>query len=259
MPLDGSELEPHPPPTPARVEDEVPVPVSHPLLTVIVPVFNECATILELLNRVIAVPLSKQVLVIDDGSSDGTQEVLRSAADGKLPDVEVAYHAVNRGKGAAIRTAIPLARGQFVLIQDADLEYDPREYSRLLEPLQDGRADVVYGSRFLGGGAHRVLLFWHRVGNAFLTLVSNMLTNLNLTDMEVCYKVFRRELIQGLILHSDRFDIEPEITAKVARAGCRIYEVPISYSGRNYADGKKIGWKDGFLALWTIVKYRFVD
>lgn len=228
-------------------------------LSVIIPVYNECDTILELLDRVREVDLKKEILVVDDASTDGTRTLLEDEVEHAVPGVRVFYHPVNRGKGAAIRTAIAHVTGDFVLIQDADLEYDPREYFKLLEPLLDGRADVVFGSRFLGGGPHRVLLFWHRLGNGVLTLLSNMLTNLNLTDMEVCYKVFRADVLRNISLRSNRFDFEPEITAKVARRGYRIYEVPISYSGRDYSEGKKIGWKDGFQAIWTILKYRFLD
>lgn len=228
-------------------------------LSVLVPVYNERQTILELLHRVLSVPIPKEVIVVDDGSTDGTREILKEQVEGQLPEVIVLYHDKNKGKGAAIRTAIAQATGDYVLIQDADLEYDPREYPALLEPLLDGRADVVFGSRFLGGGPHRVLYFWHRVGNGFLTLLSNMLTNLNLTDMEACYKVFKREVIQSLPLRCNRFDFEPEVTAKVAKRKYRIYEVPISYSGRDYAEGKKVSWKDGLMAIWTIIKYRLVD
>lgn len=228
-------------------------------LSVLIPVYNERNTLMELLARVREVEIRKEIILVDDGSKDGTRDLMRDEIEGKFPDVRVVYHEKNMGKGAAIRTAIAHATGDFVIVQDADLEYDPREYFNLLEPLLDGRADVVYGSRFLGGGAHRVHFFWHRLGNGFLTLLSNMLTNLNLTDMEVCYKVFKREVIQSIPLRCNRFDFEPEITAKVAKRRCRIYEVPISYSGRDYEEGKKIGWKDGFQAIWTIIKYRFTD
>jgi len=199
------------------------------------------------------------IVIVDDGSTDGTRELLKREVENCYENVRVVYHNINYGKGAAIRTATELATGDIVLIQDADLEYDPREYCKLLEPILDGRADVVFGSRFMGGGAHRVLLFWHRVGNCVLTALSNMLTNLNLTDMEVCYKVFRAEVLRGITIRSNRFDFEPEITAKVAKGRWRIYEVPISYSGRDYSEGKKIGWKDGVQAIWTILKYRFIN
>lgn len=228
-------------------------------LSVLMPVYNERNTLLEILDRVCDVEIDKEIILVDDGSTDGTRELLREEVEGHYPNVRVFMHPQNRGKGAAIRTAIAEATGDYILIQDADLEYDPREYFKLLEPLLDGRADVVFGSRFLGGGEHRVLLFWHRIGNGFLTLLSNMLTNLNLTDMEVCYKVFKAEVLKSLPLRCNRFDFEPEVTAKVARRRCRIYEVPISYSGRDYDEGKKIGWKDGFQAIWTIIKYRFTD
>lgn len=198
-------------------------------------------------------------MLVDDGSKDGTRDLLAKEIEGKYPDVKVYYHDVNRGKGAALRTAIGYATGDILLVQDADLEYDPREYHTLLAPILDGRADVVFGSRFIGGGAHRVHFFWHRMGNGLLTLLSNMLTNLNLTDMEVCYKVFKAEALKSINLKSNRFDFEPEITAKVARKRYRIYEVPISYSGRDYEEGKKIGWRDGVQAIWTIIKYKFVD
>ncbi|HLH81352.1 MAG TPA: glycosyltransferase family 2 protein [Chthonomonas sp.] len=228
-------------------------------LSVLIPVYNEQPTILELLRRVRSVNIPKEIIIVDDGSTDGTKELLRTQVEGQFDDVVVIYHEQNRGKGAAIRTAIAHATGDYVIIQDADLEYDPREYPSLLEPLLDGRADVVFGSRFLGGGPHRVLYFWHRVGNGFLTLLSNMLTNLNLTDMEACYKVFKREIIQSLPLRCNRFDFEPEVTAKVAKRHYRIYEVPISYSGRDYSEGKKVSWKDGLIAIWTIIKYRLTD
>ena len=229
------------------------------LLSVIIPAYNERATILPILNRVLAAPVHLEVVIVDDGSTDGTAEVLKTQVQARFPNVRVCYHERNAGKGAAIRTAIPHCRGDFILIQDADLEYDPAEYPKLLAPLLDGRADVVYGSRFLGGGAHRVHLFWHRVGNGLLTTLSNMLTNLNLTDMEVCYKVFRADVLRRIKLRCRRFDFEPEVTAKIAKLGCRVYEVPISYAGRDYAEGKKVGWRDGLMALWTIVKYRFYD
>lgn len=235
------------------------------VLSVIIPVYNERATVLALLARVRRAPFVKQIIMVDDGSTDGTRDLLRQQVDGN-PDVLVVYHERNRGKGAALRTGIAHASGDFVLVQDADLEYDPREYPVLLAPLLDGRADVVFGSRFAGGGAHRVCFFWHRVANGLLTLLSNMMTDLNLTDMEACYKVFRRDVIQQVKLRCDRFDFEPEVTAKVARwrdkatgRRCRIYEVPISYSGRDYSEGKKIGLKDAFAAVGAIIKYRFVD
>ena len=228
-------------------------------LSVLIPVYNEVNTLLELIDRVRDVEINKEIILVDDGSTDGTRELMREQIDGQFPDVKIFYHAQNQGKGAAIRTAIAQATGDYLIVQDADLEYDPREYYTLLEPILDGRADVVYGSRFLGGGAHRVHFFWHRMGNGLLTLLSNMLTNLNLTDMEVCYKVFKREVLQSITLRCNKFDFEPEVTAKVARKHYRIYEVPISYSGRDYDEGKKIGWRDGVQAIWTIIKYRFSD
>jgi glycosyltransferase involved in cell wall biosynthesis len=225
-------------------------------LSVLMPVYNERATIVNILERVRAVDLPKEILVVDDGSTDGTREILRGEIDGKLPDVGVFYHERNRGKGAAVRTAIAAATGTVSLIQDADLEYDPWEYYQLLEPILDGRADVVYGSRFIGGGPHRVHLFWHCLGNRLLTTLSNMLTNLNLTDMETCYKVVRTDLLQSLPLRANRFDLEPELTALLASARARIYEVPISYSGRDYSEGKKIGWRDGVQAVHCIIRCR---
>lgn len=225
-------------------------------LSVVIPVYNEVTTIEEIISRVSATPLEKEIIIVDDASTDGTQERLKKVS--QLPVVRLMYHDVNQGKGAALRTAFSHVAGDVVIIQDADLEYDPREYPKLLEPILDGRADVVYGSRFLGG-PHRVLFFWHYVGNKLLTLISNALTNLNLTDMETCYKAFRREVLDRVTIKSNRFGFEPEFTAKVAKNGFRIYEVPISYSGRNYAEGKKITWKDGFKAIFTIIWFRFND
>lgn len=227
-------------------------------LSVVVPVFNERSTIEEILRRIDHTRLARQVVLVDDGSSDGTRDILNVLNAQGRRDLVVIFHEQNQGKGAAVRTGIANTAGDIVLVQDADLEYDPKDYPSLLEPILDGRADVVYGSRFLGG-PHRVLFFWHYVVNRFLTFLSNMCTNLNLTDMEVGYKVFRRSVLQGIQIRSNRFDFEPEITAKVAKKKLRIYEVPISYSGRTYEEGKKIGVTDGLQALWTIVKYRFVD
>jgi glycosyltransferase involved in cell wall biosynthesis len=227
-------------------------------LSIVVPVYNEAATLAELVRQVCAVDvgLEKELILVDDCSKDGTRAVLEKL-QAEHPEWKCCFHPVNRGKGAALRTGFAAATGDFVIIQDADLEYDPRDYKLLLGPLLDGHADVVYGSRFLGGGPHRVVFFWHYMGNRLLTTLSNMMTDLNLTDMEVCYKVFRREVLQRIELKEDRFGFEVEITAKVARAKCRIYEVPISYYGRSYEEGKKITWRDGVRALWCILKYRF--
>jgi glycosyltransferase involved in cell wall biosynthesis len=225
-----------------------------PLLSVVIPVYNERATIEEVLRRVAAVPIDKQIVCVDDFSTDGSREVLRDLKKAGLP-LDVFYHEVNQGKGAALRTGFAAARGDITIVQDADLEYNPAEYPKLLAPILEGRADVVFGSRFTGGDSHRVLYFWHSVGNRFLTLLSNILTDLNLTDMETCYKAFRTEVIQGIPLRENRFGFEAEITAKIAQRGCRVYEVGVSYSGRTYAEGKKIGWKDGLWAIWCILKY----
>jgi glycosyltransferase involved in cell wall biosynthesis len=229
------------------------------LLSVVIPVYNERVWLEELLRRVLAVPIPKEVLVVDDCSTDGTRDILRRL-DGR-DGIRVFYQPRNQGKGAALREGFRHAKGDVVLVQDADLEYDPAEYPRLIQPILEGRADVVYGSRFIGE-SHRVLYFWHYVANRVLTTLSNMFTNLNLTDMETCYKVFRRDVLQGIRLRSDRFGFEPEITAKVARRRnppWRIYEVPISYSGRTYEEGKKIGLRDAFNALYCIIRYRLSD
>ena len=222
------------------------------VLTVVIPVYNEIHTVEALLRRVREVPLRLEVIVVDDGSTDGTRDVLPKL-EGTLID-KLVMHEQNAGKGAALRTGFRHATGDVVVVQDADLEYDPRELPMLLKPILNGKADAVYGSRFLGG-PHRVLYFWHSVGNRLLTLLSNMFTDLNLTDMETCYKMVRRELLQSLPLSADRFGIEPELTARLAQTDARIYEMPISYDGRSYAEGKKIGWKDGVSALWCIWKY----
>ena len=224
-------------------------------LSVVIPVYNEKETINEILKRVQSVAQDKEIIVVDDRSTDGTTELLSQISD---DNITVLFHPVNRGKGAALRTGFECVTGDIVIIQDADLEYDPSEYGRLIEPILDGRADVVYGSRFTGG-PQRVLFFWHYVGNKFLTLLSNMFTNVNLSDMETCYKVFRAHLLEKITIKSNRFGFEPEITAKFAKLKCRIYEVPISYSGRNYEEGKKITWTDGFAALFHIIRFRFFD
>ena len=223
-------------------------------LSVVIPVYNEEKTIQEIVRRVQEVALEKEVIIVNDGSSDGTAQALNRIAD-DYDNLVVLDQIRNRGKGAALRKGFAQATGEIILIQDADLEYDPRDYGQLLEPILDGRADVVYGSRFLGG-PHRVLFFWHYAGNKFLTLLSNMLNNLNLSDMEVGYKVFRRQILERIDLKSNRFGFEPEVTAKIARLRPRIYEVPISYSGRSYEEGKKITWKDGVVAFFCIVWFR---
>ena len=220
-------------------------------LSIIIPVYNEVETILEVIRRVQDAPLEKEIIVVDDGSTDGTGEVLQTVQG---EGIIVLSHKVNQGKGASIWTAMARITGDIAIIQDADLEYDPSEYPRLIGPIRNGRADVVYGSRFLGG-AHRVLFFWHSVGNRIITNLSNMLTNLNLTDMETGYKVFRSEILKGIKIESKRFGFEPEVTAKVSKTGCRVFEVPISYWGRDYSEGKKIGWKDGLAAIYWILKY----
>ena len=226
-------------------------------LSIVIPVYNEAATIAQLIERVRAVPIPKEIIVVDDCSKDGTRSVLEALPPAE--DLRRLYHEVNRGKGAALRTGFAAATGDVVVVQDADLEYDPNEYPKLLAPIADGRADVVFGSRFAGGECHRVLYFWHSLGNRFLTLLSNAFTNLNLTDMETCYKMFRREVIQSITLVENRFGFEPEVTAKVAAMRCRVYEVGISYSGRTYEEGKKIGLKDAFNALFCIIRYRYFN
>jgi len=224
-------------------------------LSVVMPCYNELETIEECLTNVLASPWVLEVIVVDDGSKDGTRDVLAKMDDER---VKVHLQPRNEGKGSALRKGFSLAHGDFVIVQDADLEYDPRDYERILIPLITGQADVVFGSRFKGSDAHRVLYFWHSVGNKLLTISSNMLTNLNLSDMETCYKCFRREVIQSIDLKENRFGIEPEITAKVAAGGWRVYEVGISYAGRTYDEGKKIGWKDGVRAFYCIIKYSIV-
>ncbi len=223
-------------------------------LSVVVPVYNERRTVVDVIRRVKAVPLAKELVIVDDGSTDGTRDILRQLP----PDdaVTLVFHDVNQGKGAALRTGFQHASGDVVIVQDADLEYDPSEYEKLLRPIAVGQADVVYGSRFAGGECHRVLYFWHYLGNRFLTLLSNAFTNLNLTDMETGYKMFRREVLAAMDIEEDRFGFEPEVTGKIAALKCRVYEVGISYGGRTYAEGKKIGWKDGVRAIWCVFKYR---
>ena len=223
-------------------------------LSVVIPVFNEVSTIEAIVERVRAVDVAKEVIIVDDASTDGTQEKLESLE--LLEGVHVVRHEVNQGKGAALRDGFRQVTQDMVIVQDADLEYDPQDYQQLIQPIVDGKADVVYGSRFIGGGSHRVLYFWHSMGNRFLTLLSNMFTNLNLTDMETCYKVFKREVVQQVEIEEDRFGFEPEITAKIVKIpGIRLYEVGISYAGRTYQEGKKIGWRDGLSAVWCIIKY----
>lgn len=228
------------------------------MLSVVVPVYNEECTLAKLVDAVRAVPIRKQIVLVDDCSKDGSRVVMETFSDDDRNTFVKLHHDVNKGKGAALRTGFAAATGDVVIVQDADLEYDPAEYPRLLAPILDGKADVVFGSRFMGGAPHRVLYYWHSVGNKFLTTLSNWFTNLNLTDMETCYKVFRTPVIKEILpsLQQDRFGFEPEITSRVARAGLRIYEVGISYNGRTYKEGKHIGWKDGFRAIWCILKYR---
>lgn len=226
-----------------------------PELSVIVPVYNEKATIEEILRRIRSVDISKEIIIIDDASTDGTREILQNLPpeDG----LQVIYQERNRGKGAAVREGVKKATGQYIVFQDADLEYDPQDYLQLIKPLRDGRADVVYGSRFLG--VHRVLLFWNYLANKALSFLTNALYNADLSDMETCYKMFRCEVLQSFEIRSNRFDLEPEVTAKLLKRKYRLYELPISYAGRDYSDGKKITWKDGVAAFWTLIKYRFVD
>jgi glycosyltransferase involved in cell wall biosynthesis len=225
-------------------------------LSVIIPCYNEVDTIESLLQAVRRAPVEQmELVVVDDGSTDGTREILQGLAQRNDPDLRILFHRANQGKGAALRTGFQTASGDICIVQDADLEYDPQEYPLVIGPIIENRADVVFGSRFQGGRPHRVVYFWHRMGNAFLTLLSNMFTDLNLTDMETCYKAFKREIIQSIQIRENRFGFEPEVTAKVARLRCRIYEVGISYYGRTYDEGKKIGWKDGVRAVWCILKY----
>jgi glycosyltransferase involved in cell wall biosynthesis len=225
------------------------------LLSVVMPVYNERNTIAEIIRRVQAIDIPKEIIIIDDGSTDGTRQDLSRL---RSENIQIFYHDVNKGKGAALRTGFQRIRGDVVVVQDSDLEYDPQDYAKLLEPLLDGRADAVFGSRFLGG-THRVLFFWHYVANKLLSLFSNMLTNLNLSDMETGYKAFRADVIKNLRLKADRFGFEPEVTTKLAKQKYRIYEVPISYSGRDYTEGKKITWRDGAAALYYIIRFRLFD
>jgi len=227
------------------------------LISIVVPVFNEAETISKIIERAgtVYLPFEKEIIVVDDFSTDGTRKILEEYERQNNHNIKVFYQAKNQGKGAALKSGFALASGEVVIIQDADMEYDPREYPKLINPILEGKADVVYGSRFSVSEPHRVLFFWHSIGNRFLTLLSNMFTNLNLTDMETCYKVFRREVLTKIDIKEKRFGFEPEITAKVAKLGCRIYEVGISYSGRTYKEGKKINWKDGVWALWCILRY----
>lgn len=227
-------------------------------ISVVIPCFNEISTIEAIIQKVLAVqlPFGREIIIVDDCSSDGTREYLKTLGDSR--EIKVVFHQINRGKGAALRTGFEHASGDIVIIQDADLEYEPQEYSKLLQPILENKADVVFGSRFVGGESHRVLYFWHSLGNKFLTLLSNMFTNLNLTDMEVCYKVFKRKIFDEIELREDRFGFEPEFTAKVAQLGYPIYEVGVSYYGRTYEEGKKISWKDGFRAIYVILKYGLI-
>ena len=229
-------------------------------LSVVIPVYNEAATVEQLVKKVAEVDagVDKEIILVDDCSTDGTRDILRSIKKDH-PDWTVVFHDRNHGKGAALRTGFKEVSGDIVVVQDADLEYDPKDYRALLDPILDGHADVVYGSRFLGGGPHRVVFYWHYLGNKFLTALSNMMTDLNLTDMEVCYKMFKKEVLDTIEIKENRFGFEPEVTAKVAKKKWRVYEVPISYYGRDYSEGKKITWKDGFRAIWVLIKYRIAD
>ena len=223
-------------------------------LSIVIPCFNEKATILELIDAVQSAPIQdKQIIIVDDGSTDGTREILKEIQG--EDDIDIIYHETNKGKGAALSTGFAAATGDICIVQDADLEYDPQEFPLVIQPILDGKADVVFGSRFQSGRPHRVVYFWHRIGNGLLTLLSNIFTDLNLTDMETCYKAFKREVIQAITIQENRFGFEPEVTAKISRRNLRIYEVGISYYGRTYSEGKKIGWKDGVRAIYCILKY----
>jgi glycosyltransferase involved in cell wall biosynthesis len=227
-------------------------------LSIVIPVYNEEATLAEIVKRVQATPYDKELIIVDDASRDRSREILQELAR-EHNNIRLFFHDRNQGKGAALRTGFSQVAGDVVLIQDADLEYNPSDYPELLKPIERGVADVVYGSRLIGGAPHRVLFFWHYLGNTMVTTLSNMFTNLNLTDMETCYKVFKADIIKNIKIKSDRFGVEPELTAKIARQRCRVYEVPISYDGRDYSEGKKITWKDGIAAIYYIIRFRFWD
>ena len=225
-------------------------------LSVIIPVYNEASTVEQIVDKVMSSTIEKELIIVDDGSTDGTAEILKNRIEGRQ-GVRIFRHERNRGKGAAVRTAQQHVTGDFAIIQDADLEYDPSDYQKLLEPIMAGKADVVYGSRFLG--THRAFLYWHMLGNKLLTFITNLLYNTILTDMETCYKVFRSDVFKKITIRSDRFEFEPEVTAKVFKMGCKVFEVPITYAGRDYREGKKITWRDAFGAIWTLIRFRFVD
>ncbi|AEB08055.1 glycosyl transferase family 2 [Desulfobacca acetoxidans DSM 11109] len=227
-------------------------------LSIVIPVYNEKATLAEIVRRVQATPYEKELIIVDDASTDGSRDILQQLAV-EADNIRAFYHDRNQGKGAALRTGFSKVSGDIVIIQDADLEYNPIDYPELLAPIEKGLADVVFGSRLIGAAPHRVLFFWHYVGNKVVTTISNMMTNLNLTDMETCYKVFKAEIINDIKIRSERFGVEPELTAKIARKRCRVYEVPISYDGRDYSEGKKITWRDGIAALYYIIRFRFWD
>jgi len=228
-------------------------------LSIVVPVYNEKNTILKIIEKVKALDVEKEIIIVDDCSTDGTRELLKEQLDGKYPEVRIFYHVSNQGKGAALCTGFKHVSGEIITIQDADLEYEPEEFKDLIKPITDGFADVVYGSRLSGGKPQRMYLFWHLVGNKFLTLITNLLYNTTISDMETCYKIMTKRVLNSLNLKSRHFNIEPEITAKIFKQHYRVYEMPISYYGRDYSEGKKICWRDGFSAIWTLIKYRFID